>query len=254
MRLALFASLSASLFAAACSDDGHDSARFTTATDVQLRRAIDAARFQDAGLMFEIAGALFGANAPGCPAVSTTGLVTTVTTDCTTENGWALSGKIVITNFGFDTEPARDLSQPSSIEAFDLRATRGNEFQTMDGKVEARLDGPTEDSGFRITASLDLADSSLTAHTDGVMACDAADQCHYEDAWIDVDTLGDATLDPAPFAGDTAKVTLRGQDTLVLDVHRDDQGCFTMTIDGAPRRLCESTLRAAPSVWRSILR
>lgn len=254
MRLALIASLSASLFAAACADDGHDSATFATATDVQLRRAIDVARFQDAGLMFEIAGALFGANATGCPAASTTGLVTTVTTDCTTANGWTVTGKLVITNFGFESEPARDPSQPSSIEAFDLRATRSSEFQTLDGKVEARFDGPTEDDGFHISASIDVADSNLTAHTDGVMVCDASDQCHDEDAWIDVDTLGDATIDAAPFTGDTAKLTLRGQDTLVLDMVRDDQGCFTMTIDGAPRQLCESNLRAAPSVWRSILR
>ena len=254
MRLALLASLFASLLAAACADDGHDSATFATATDVQLRRAIDVARFQDAGLMFEVAGALFGGNQTGCPAVSTTGLVTTVTTDCTTDNGWTVSGKLVITNFGFEDGPARDPAQPSSIEAFDLRASRDTELQTMDGKVEARLDGPTEDGGFRISASIDVADSSLTAHTDGVMACDASEQCHYEDAWISVDTLGDATIDAAPFTGDLGKVTLRGQDTLVIDVARDDQGCFATTIDGAPRQLCESNLRAAPSAWRSILR
>ena len=161
MRLALLASLSASLLAAACADDGHDSATFATATDVQLRRAIDVARFQDAGLMFEVAGALFGGNQTGCPAVSTTGLVTTVTTDCTTDDGWTVSGKLVITNFGFEDGPARDPAQPSSIEAFDLRASRDTELQTMDGKVEARLDGPTEDSGFRISASIDVADRLL---------------------------------------------------------------------------------------------
>jgi hypothetical protein len=254
MRLALLASLSASLVAAACADDGHDSATFATATDVQLLRAIDVARFQDAGLMLEIASALFGADASGCPSASTTGLVTTVTTDCTTENGWAVTGKLVITNFGFENGPARDPAQPSSIEAFALRATRAGEFQTLDGKVEARLDGPTEDSGFRIGASIDVADSNLTAHTDGVMVCDASEQCHYEDAWIDVDTLGDATIDAAPFSGDAGTVTLRGQDTLTIAVGRDDQGCFATTIDGAPRQLCESNQRTAPGVWRSILR
>ena len=85
MRLALLATLSTSLLAAACADDSHESATFATATDTQLLRVADVARFRDAGLMFEVADALFGANSAGCPAVSTTGQVTTVTTDCTTD-------------------------------------------------------------------------------------------------------------------------------------------------------------------------
>ena len=255
MRLALLATLSTSLLAAACADDSHDSATFATATDTQLLRVADVARFRDAGLMFEVADALFGANSAGCPAVSTTGQVTTVTTDCTTDNGWTVSGKLVITNFGFDSEPARDPAQPSTIEAFDLRASRGADLQTMDGVVEVRIDSTVEESGFRITAALDLADSNLRAHTDGTFACDADQRCHYEDAWIGVDTLGEAAIDGASIPSDGGSITLVGHDTLVFATERDPNGCFTMTIAGAPRTVCEAaTQHPAPSPWLSILR
>lgn len=250
MRLALLASLSASLLAAACSDDGHDSATFATATDAQLLRAIDVATFEDAELMFEIGGALYGLNQAGCPTVSTTGLVTTVTTDCTTDNGWTVTGKLVITNFGFEDGAPRDPAQPSSVEAFGLRATRADRFQTLDGKVSVSFEGTSTEVA-EVIAAIDVSNDNLVAHTDGLVRC-AAGTCKFEEGWIGVDTLGEATIDPS--SDPEVQITLHGQQTLVVPMERDGDGCYAATLDGAARRICDANLRRAPSPWSTILR
>ncbi len=250
MRLALLASLSASLLATACADDAHDSATFATATDAQLLRAIDVATFADVELMLEIGGSLYGRNQPGCPAVSTTGLVTTVTTDCTTDNGWAVTGKLVITNFGFEDGVARDPAQPSSVEAFGLRATRDDRFQTLDGEVSVSFEGTTTDLA-EVTAAIDVSDNNLVAHTDGVVRC-ASGTCTFAEGWIGVDTLGEATIDPS--SNPEEQITLHGQQTLVVPIERDAEGCYAATVDGAARQICDATQRRAPNPWRTILR
>lgn len=214
MRLVLLAPVLATTLVAACSDDAHDSATFATATDVQLLRVIEVAQFDDVGEMLELSE-LFGANLPGCPAVATSGQVTTITTDCTRENGWTLSGRVVITNFGFDDEavPARDLSRPSTIEAFELRGSRGDQVQLIDGKVELVMPGQPDVSPFDLIASLDSRTANLGAHTEGAIRCDASEDCRYDGAWIGVDTVGEASIDDGRFDDSSNAITLRGQET-----------------------------------------
>lgn len=255
MRLALLAPVLATTLVAACSDDAHDSATFASATDVQLLRVIQIAQFDDVGEMLALSE-LFGANLPGCPAVATSGQVTTITTDCTRDNGWTLTGRVVITNFGFDDEavPARDRSQPSTVEAYELRGSRGDEVQLIDGKVEVVMPGLPESSPFDLIASLDSRAGGLGAHTEGTIRCDASESCLYDGAWIGVDTVGEATIDDGRFDDANNAITLRGQDTLVLAAERDDQGCFAVTIDGAARQVCDGSFRRATTSWSSILR
>ena len=62
-------------------------------------------------------------------------------------------------------------------------------------------------------------------------------------------------IDGASIPSDGGSITLVGHDTLVFATERDPNGCFTMTIAGAPRTVCEAaTQRPAPSPWLSILR
>ncbi len=253
MRLFLAPVLAATLLAA-CGGDAHDSATFATATDEQLLRVIEVSRFYDAEEMLEVAQ-LFGLNEPGCPAVSTTGQVTTITSDCTNESGWTISGRVVITNFGFDSEPARDPSQPSSVEAFGLRATRAGQLQTLDGKVELVLHGPSEGSPFDLVASVDVTNSNLPSHTEGAIRCGTGEQCRYDGAWIGVETLGEAEVDDGAFDdGGTVAVTLQGQSTVVISPGRDADDCFALTIDGAARQVCEPAFKRTTARWSSILR
>lgn len=253
MRLFLAPVLAATLLAA-CGGDAHDSATFATATDEQLLRVIDVARFEDAEDMLEISE-LFGRNEPGCPSVSTTGLVTTITGDCTSESGWTIAGRVVITNFGFDSVPARDPAQPSTIEAFGLRATRDDRLQTLDGKVELVLHGTSEGSPFDLLAAIDVTNTNLPAHTEGAIRCNDSEGCRYDGAWIGVDTVGEAEVADGLFDDDTGSlITLHGEETLAISLERDDQGCFPVTIDGAARTVCEPAFKRTTARWSSILR
>lgn len=255
MRLAFLApALAASLLAACGGDASHDSATFASATDEQLLRAIDVARFEDVGEVLEFAE-MFGLAQTGCPTVTTVGLATTVTTDCTTSSGWALTGRIVITNFGFETTPAYDPSQPTTIEAVDLRGTRGGQVQSIDGSLELVLGSDSPEGPIDFVASLDMAVGALAAHTEGAVRCGAEGDCVYDGAWLGVDTLGEAAVDDGPFSdGSDVPVTLRGADTLVITAGRDDQGCFATTIDGAARQVCEGVQRRTATPWSTILR
>ena len=246
-RLTSTALALATLTVAACGDDpgAHATAHFAGATDAQLLRAIDAARFEDAEDVFEVGAELFASTTSTCPRVTTAGQVSTVTTDCTTDDGLAITGSMVITNFGFAQGPARDPAQPSTIEV-DHLLVAGIAPTRIDGTLAIEVAEPIDDQPFHIDAVLDFADGGLPAHTEAALDCDGGELCTV-DGWIGVDGLGEATVDPAPFQRSRGRLVLHGADTLAVDLAVDDQGCRTATIDGATRMLCDGAFRRPPS-------
>ena len=94
----------------------------------------------------------------------------------------------------------------------------------------------------------------VTAFASGEAFLEAVAELKPNVVLLDI-TLGEAAIDCASIPADGGAITLVGQDTLVLATDRDPNGCFTMTIAGAPRTVCEAaTQRPAPSPWLSILR
>ena len=221
----------------ACAGDDHASARFGNATEGQLRRAVEAAMWVDVDFAIQVGAQAWGRNQPGCPRVSSVGLVTAVHTDCTTATGWTLTGELVVTNFGVAAGPLLDPAQDSQLVAHALRVTDGTRVATLDGTVTIAA-GYAPDGPRAFTAVLDRSTDGLAAHTDGTLTCDGDGLCQVDDGWIAVETLGEARVDAAPFVEGTGHVLVRGADTMRIDLEANSSGCRMATVGDTWNNVC----------------
>lgn len=212
----------------ACADDPAHDARFTTASEAQIARALSAASGDDLLLAFTLGIEFSGrpSDATSCPAIVTTGADTTVSGDCTDSAGDAWKGQVVIHNLpGLTDNPAYDATRPGSIAVHGLRITTGTDALEIDGtgQFEPAADpsAGTVRGEVRVVASTTAATSQITLSATAAGIFTVSHE-------IDVELLGGAagegTWHSQPQAGDS--LVLHGADDLTFDLGAvDGDGC-----------------------------
>ncbi|MCA9677210.1 MAG: hypothetical protein H6709_06165 [Kofleriaceae bacterium] len=247
MKLSSFLASSSLLLATAAAPaacGGGDSppafdAHFKTASQEQIARAVSAGAGYDYGLAFFLGAAYSGIENPtGCPAVTVSGSVTTVTGGCDTDDGH-IDGTIVLDNvpglFGGDANPTR--AQSLTFEGWRM---------TSPDEDDVAIDGTIVVEAGHATVDLTVDLGGMVADSSFEMVCSTGDggPCGPADGgWIDVDGLGGAAVSGAWTLGDppSGKLTLTGADTFVLDFdNAGSDGCVPYAIDGAAAgELCQ---------------
>lgn len=230
---------------AACGGDGSDPAEFSSATDLQKKRAISAGSAMDAAFGFLYGSILSGVGPESqCPRVTQSGDTYTAVGNCTTENGDVLSGTIVAKNVpGFFGGPENDPSRPAVVtfEGFRVDDTSDeNEDVAFEGTVTLNPDNS-------FVADLTATLEGVTIHSTATWRGGGEGQLATADegSSIDVDGLGSAeikgswSVDSETPAG---TLELHGSDVLAADFGRQVDGCVPLRIDGqAAGQLCDTS-------------
>lgn len=228
---------------AACGGDGSsDPAEFSSATELQKRRAISAGSAMDAAFGFLYGSILSGVGPESqCPRVTQSGDTYTATTNCTDENGDVISGTIIAKNVpGFFTGVENDPSRPAivTLEGFSIDDTSDeNEDVAFDGTVTLNPDGS-------LVADLTATLEGVTIHSSATWRAAGEMSTADDGSSIDVDGLGSAeikgswSVDSEAPAG---SLELHGADVLAADFGRQADGCVPIRIDGqAAGQLCDT--------------
>ncbi len=231
---------SLSLPVGACTDgdDGAPAptAEFSRKDDAHLHRTAFAATGGDA-FYLRLAGALYaGEDSAGCPSVSTTGAVTTVTGGCTLDSGQRAEGTLTLTNVeSFLGPSAYDPSQPSRYEARGWRIDQGDGPEASDGVVTLT---PTA-NGVEMVAKLDTTLWGIRTSFVGTYVCPEGGLCKIAaGSRLDVDGVGSAELS-GEFDFDVVPggtVTVAGVEKLTVVIDGSTERCFQVAIDGGPVR------------------
>jgi hypothetical protein len=233
-------SLSMSLGACASDDDdpvGPATASFAGRDDAHLHRAAFAAVGGDAFYLLLFGSSFTSDDTAACPAVRTTGAVTTVTGGCVTTDGVRLDGTLTLTNVDgvFTRNPAYDPSKPSTIVAAGWRDDGGDGFDAIDGTLTLTPSG----AGMIRDLDLDATLKGLRAQIDATYDCAADNVCTFAaGSRLDVDGIGAADLS-GTFRFDeplTGTITLSGADQMIVDVATSTERCFKVAVAGAAAR------------------
>lgn len=196
-------------------------ARFAEATPAQLKRVYSASTGGELawGLFY---GAIFAGrnDTTQCPAIVTTGQDTTVTGDCTSEDGTHAEGMIAIHNLPGTS--AYDESEPSSID-FDFRISHQDKHYGFDGRIERDRWG--------VTGDLVTERHGITSTSRVTVACNDRGTCSTsDDSEIEISELGSGTVEGSWSSAPSGTLIVRGIDKLTFDMSRNEDGCMPYTI------------------------
>lgn len=229
VSLCLSSSLLSAAALAGCADDPR--ARFADASLAQLDRTFTSSIGDDLAAAMILGINLAGKSDPAaCPAVTTTGVDTTVTGGCTTEHGARFDGAIAIHNV--ESFPA---TEPGSVE-LDLQFTsREGERYAFVGRVD--LDA----AGVRGDLTLDVGGIQSTSRLD--FRCEGGETCTLSPgAEIEISELGTASVEVSSAGASLdGLLEVRGEDVLVLDLeqaHRTPGNCAPYAVGEQRGTVC----------------
>jgi len=227
---------------AGCSGPGR--ASFADATPAQLARAYTAATGLDlmSTLIMGLGFAEQGART-GCPSLASSGGAITVTGGCTAGDGTRFDGSIAIRGL-HPPDPEEEEPGPISVELELQIAPPRRPRIALDGRVELDLASGAP----RIAGDLIIDDEGIESTSRLTLACNADHACTASpDSEIAISSLGGASVEGTWSLGEppSGRVTVRGDDALVLDMARLSLQCAPYEVGGKSGTVCPSRLVGA---------
>ena len=206
-------------------------ASFASATDVQVRRMVEAGIGQDADVARWLLDRIV-ANPPACAEITVFDGVATLTAPagCATPGGWHLEGTVT-----YETPYALDRDNDVSFDRLTVDGPLDDDTVILDGNIRWELDDDLERTTYM----------SLTVTRAGVpVRARMITQTGEDPSALDDGQINSA-IGTAAVVDDGGVLMLAGADTLVYE--QASAGCGVADIAGTDRELC--VIRAEPSVF-----